>query len=188
MDKLQFANWMQAVYACFSKAQPSPAALKAVWQRVESLPDGFFDFAKERLEDYTALPVNLGRELKRVIWPEYLERYPQLKARENTQRCRDCDPDNPGMFWAWDVTGKRWYFKCRCNNRPDQAHMQSWSRQQALNAGYLLSDPFAPKAPRHLSPTIRAAIGNNNGPRRDHLRQVEEYNADQRRYDDTANW
>lgn len=140
MEKLQFANWMQALYANFGKAAPSNAVLLAVYRRIESLPDGFLAFAAEKLEDYTTLPVNLGRELRRILWPEYLGRHPELRARDEERCCRNCSPDVPGFFWAYEPNGKRILCKCVCNTAAFE-FMPAMTHAHACELGLSLTDP-----------------------------------------------
>ena len=144
MDRQNFTYWLQRVYAAFGKT-PNAATMSAVFRRVDGLPDGFFEYAAERLEDREALPVNLGRELRRVLWPEYLEKNPGLRAREQRQGCRECAGSGmPGILWAYGPDGHRYACPCVCNNNPGLAHLRHWTRREIEAAGLTLRDPLAP--------------------------------------------
>lgn len=174
MDRQGFTYWLQRIYAAFGKT-PNAATMSAVFRRVDGLPDGFFEYAAERLEDRETLPGNLGRELRHVLWPEYLEKNPQLRAR--TVGCRDCDPEMPGFFWAWDATGYRLLCKCACNQDRRLENVQAWTRKQAQEAGLLLADPGVQAAPRTLPAAARKALGHADQPRPEHVAQREYSNA-----------
>lgn len=177
MDRQSFTYWLQRIYAAFDKT-PTAGTMSAVFRRVDGLPDGFFEYAAARLEDRESLPRNLGRELRHVLWPEYLEKNPQLRAR--TVACRDCDLATPGFFIAWDAKGKSWFFKCACNQDRRHENEQAWTRRQAQEAGYSLTLPGvedAPEKSRSLPASARKVLGYAESPRREHVAQREYSNA-----------
>lgn len=180
MDKMHFSNCIARVFAAHGKTFPSTQIAAAIFARVDSLPDGFMPWAAGKLEDFDKLPTNLGRSLRRELWPEYLEKHPELKAKENRGRCNNCSPDLEGFFWAWDQDGKRYCLKCACNDRQEMAHWQSWTPRMAVDAGMTLSDPGAGRAQgtEYLPPTARKAIGHSEKPRADHVWEVAYANAE----------
>lgn len=182
MNKFHFSDKLRGIYATFGKAYPAAPVAEAIFRRVEAMPDGFMDYALERLENQPDMPKNLGYHLRHVLWPEYLEKHPRLKATESQSRCNNCSPDMAGFFWAWEADGKCYCLKCACNSRPDLAHIQSWTPRMALDAGLRLSDPAADgrAAPRHLPPAARKAVGHSEKPRIEHLREAA--------YADAENW
>ena len=142
MDNQQFGAWIRELYSIFGKNNPSEPIMSAIYRRVEHLPDDFLDYAMSRLEDSEKLPANLGRELYRVLWPEYLEKHPELRGQEaSRQACPSCSPDTPGFFWAWALNGHRYLLKCACNSRQDLAHLDAWTHERAMQAGLRLQDP-----------------------------------------------
>jgi len=159
MDKVRFAEWIRGVYAAFGKAAPAQGVMAAVYRRIDGLPDGFLAFAAEQLEDRDSLPANLGRELRRVLWPEYLEKNPELRAREQPRGCRECagSPD-PGIIWAWSRDGHRYALPCVCNTVPSLAHIQHWTLADVEAADLLLYDPLAPEVPERVT-RRRVAVG-----------------------------
>ena len=177
MDRQSFTYWLQRIYAAFGKT-PNAAAMSAVFRRVDGLPDGFFEYAAERLEDRETLPGNLGRELRHVLWPEYLEKHPERRARPAA--CRECDAATPGFFIAWDARGKSALFKCACNQDRRYADRQPWTHKQALEAGYSLTLPGVEDAPEKscsLPSPARKALSHAEQPRPDHVAQREYSNA-----------
>lgn len=180
MDRQGFTYWLQRIYAAFGKT-PNAATMSAVFRRVDGLPDGFFEYAAERLEDRETLPVNLGRELRHALWSEYLEKHPERRATPTA--CRDCDAATPGFFIAWDAKGKSWFFKCACNEDRHYENRQPWTRKQALEAGYSLTLPDvvdAPEKSHSLPPSARKALGHAERPRPEHVAQ--------REYCDAGGW
>lgn len=182
MNEYHFCGNLREIYAVFGKAYPAKHISDAIFRRVETMPDGFMDYALERLENQPDMPRNMGYHLRHVLWPEYLEKHPELRAGEGRRRCNNCSPDLLGFFWAWDVDGKRYCLKCACNDRPDVAHMQAWTPRMAVDADMTLSDPLTAGSENraYLSPAVRTAIGHSEKPRAEHVREVT--------YADAENW
>ena len=180
MNKEKFTAHLQSIYAAFGKAFPSNPVALSIWKRVQDLPDGFMEYAVGRFENSTSFPTNPGFELRRVLWPEYLDKNPHLRARESMHGCRQCSPDTPGFFWAYETNGKRYSLKCSCNGRKDFEHVQAWTHAMALDSGLYLHDPTAPEVPEYLPPAARAAIGHTEQARPDHVRELE--------HAETARW
>ena len=112
MTNEQFFDWMKSLYGAFGKNAPALHVVAAAFKRVDSLPDGFFAFAAEQLEDRDTLPANLGRELRSSLWPQYLAQHPAKRARED---CPDCCNARVRFCWGNDVHSGRWqYFAVPC--------------------------------------------------------------------------
>lgn len=180
MNEIHFGEKLREIYGAFGKAYPAAHVCKSILKRVASLPDGFMDFALEQLENQPDMPKNLGHHLRHVLWPEYLDKNPGLRAPDAQHGCRQCSPDTPGFFWAYDGDGKRYTLKCSCNGRKDLEHIQAWTHAMVLDGGKYLADPTAPAALEYLPPAARTAIGHTEPARPEHVRE--------REYADTASW
>lgn len=181
MDKMHFSNCMAKVFAAHGKTFPRKEIADAIFFRVDGLPDEFMSWAAAQLEDFDKLPANLGRSLRRELWPEYLDKHPELRVHERQQRCNNCSPDLDGFFWAWNLDGTRYCLKCACNARPEMTHWQSWTPRMAVDAGLTLSEPeAAANRPRSLPSKAQSALGHSEPPRQEHLRE--------RAYADAENW
>ena len=182
MNNSHFCGKLREIYAAFGKGYPVAHISDAIFRRIDSLPDGFMDYALDRLENQPDMPRNMGYHLRHVLWPEYLEKHPELKTGDKMRRCNNCSPDLIGSFWAWDADGKRYCLKCACNSRPDMAHIQAWTPRMAVDAGMTLSDPGTGRAQdsAYLPPAARKAIGHTERPRASHIREVA--------YADAENW
>ena len=133
MNESYFYEKLRMIYGTFGKAFPAEHIRDAIFRRVEDLPDAFMDFALKRLENQESLPANLGMHLRQLLWPDYLEKHPRLKAKDKA--CPDCDPALPGLFWAWDAKGFRYRQKCACNHDPGFGHIQGLTRRQVEARG-----------------------------------------------------
>ena len=180
MNEVIFAEKLRGICGAFGKPYPAKHVCHSIFKRVESLPDGFMDFAAERLENQPDLPKNLGYFLRHVLWPEYLDKNPGLRAPDAQHGCRQCSPDTPGFFWAYDGDGRRYSLKCSCNGSKAFEHVQAWTHAMVLDSGKYLTDPTAPEAPEYLPPAARAAIGHSEKPRPSHARE--------REYAESGNW
>jgi len=132
MDKNRFSLWIADVYANFGKAKPGPEIMRAIYSRVEDLPDDFFRFAGEKLADYDDLPRNMGKLLKVMLWPEYLSAHPEL--RSYADRCPECG--GSGFIVRRVDTGRPGYgrdvaFECVCRAGRDQG----WTQDRIDMAG-----------------------------------------------------
>jgi hypothetical protein len=140
MNNETFLGWMKNLYGTFGKPAPQLHVVTAAYQRVEGLPDRFFDFALERLQDREMLPQNLGRELRVVLWPEFLEAHPEL--RSHVADCPECG--GLGFIIMRVATGKPNYgrdvaFQCVCRIGQDQG----WTRKRIEMAGIVEYHPPA---------------------------------------------
>ena len=159
MKREHFLETLRKIYASHGKAAPTSADMvDSIWERVKDLPDAFMDFALEKLRDEEKLPGNTGLAMRR-LWLEYLDRNPARRAREENRGCDNCRglPGSlPGLFFIYDpVDGHRYVVKCVCDATPGLSHMPGWTRNFALERGYLLRDPNDP--PEEVAPCPRAA-------------------------------
>jgi len=139
MDKIAFAEWIGDVYAVFGKAKPGPAIMRAVYERVEELPDSFYQFAKEKIRDYDELPKNFGKLLKTVLWPEYLAAHPE--KRSYADLCPECNGQGAIIVRIADPQGRPGYgrdraFRCVCAVGNDEGW--TWER---IRERYELEQP-----------------------------------------------
>lgn len=177
MTEFVFCEKLREIYAVFGKPYPPKHVSDSIFRRVSSFPDGFMDYALTKIENQTDLPRNIGLYLCSDVWPEYRSKNPQVQAR--VYACRDCAPEMPGFFWAWDSTGYRMVCKCACNQDKRFESIQPWTRKQAQESGLLLADPTATESePQYLPPSAKKAIGHTEAPRRDHIAQREYSDAD----------
>jgi len=119
---------------------PSAKIGAAIFERIHDLPDSFMSFAVEELRDYASLPTNLGREIRIVLWPTYLEKNPQLRARTDNGGCDACrrSAAGAGFFYVRAPGGKRdALIKCVCNKLPNVAHWKAWSIMDMHTAGII---------------------------------------------------
>lgn len=131
MNKTLFMENMDAIHATFGKPVPTSRILDVIFSRVEPLPDDFMDYARNRVKNMDSLPANFGAFLKRDLWPDYLDKHPELRAREDASCCPDCDRGNPCYFSMHDPYGGITCFRCACRDRE-----KGWTRQQARARGY----------------------------------------------------
>lgn len=140
MEKTRFSNWMADVYAIFGRNRPQAEIMRVIYERVETLPDGFFDFAKGVISDYDDLPRNMGKLLKTVLWPEYLALHPELKSRADL--CPECDGKGVIEVRLVDPKGRPGHgpdkcFRCVCQLGQDEG----WTWERIHEAGYQIERP-----------------------------------------------
>ena len=179
MNKEVFAEWIRDMYATFGKAAPSQAIMAAVFRRIDSMPTGFLEYAQDRLQDRDTLPQNLGRELRNVLWPEYLQAHPEIRGRETVYGCNNCaESPLPGLLWFDDAEGHTYCGPCVCNTAPSMEHFVHWSLQDIAAQGYVLHkfvDGEEPVTPRKAMPPIGPVIDNQARQRTAHLPENEQY-------------
>lgn len=180
MNEIHFGEKLRDICGAFGKAYPATHVCNSIFRRIKELPDGFMDYAAERLENQPDLPRNLGYHLRHVLWPEYLDKNPGLRAPEENKGCKFCAPGIPGFFWAYESNGKSYMLKCCCNQRRDLEHLEGWTPAMAEARGLLLVDPTHRQGQQHMPAAARAAIGYNEKPRPAHVRE--------REYVGTASW
>ena len=142
MDKSYFTTVMGGIFAAFQKPSPRGAVVDEAFTPVADYPDDFIDWAAARLKDEDKLPVNIGRELKRM-WPAYkAETTPAVPfdphANENAgdPHCPDCG--GIGWHYVWrrgNPSVAPTAVPCRCNavvdrweNPPRKASLEDLRR------------------------------------------------------------
>ena len=140
MDNLRFFDWMKQLYGTFGKAAPQAHVVDAAYKRIEGLPDSFFPFAEEKLQDREMLPQNIGRELRTILWPEFLSVHPEL--RSYADYCPECGGTGWIVKRIADPQGRQGYgrdmaFQCVCRAGMDDG----WTRERIEEAGYVIEQP-----------------------------------------------
>lgn len=115
MDKHLFDERVKETFAAFGKADPRPAVLEAAYKQVADYPDDFIIWAAERLQDADKLPANIGRELRKSLYPSW--KASQMPTFTNEQFYADMcgDPDCP------ECHGKGWFYVWKKGARPGTA-------------------------------------------------------------------
>ena len=140
MNSDQFCDWMKNLYGTFGKPPPQFHVTTAAYDRVCSLPDEFFRYALEKLQDREVLPQNLGRELRVVLWPDFLSVHPEL--RSHADDCPECGGQGFIVMTLKDPQGRPGYgktvgFQCVCRAGMDEG----WTYSRIKQAGYE-QEPF----------------------------------------------
>lgn len=179
MEERFFDSMLDEIYSAFQRQRPTRGtpAYRSLWRRVceeRGVPNEAAKAIAYALCDRDSLPLNLGKAIL-AEFENWLSEHPERRAR--TTACRDCDPEMPGFFWAWDATGYRMLCKCACNQDRRLENVQAWTRRQAQEAGLLLADPGVQAAPRYLPKAARKALGHAEKPRPEHVTQREYSNA-----------
>lgn len=178
MDKLHFAEWLGDIYSIFGKAKPGSAIMRAVYERVEELPDGFFQFAKGKISDYDDLPRNMGKLLKTNLWPEYLALHPEMKSRADL--CPECDGKGVIEVRLVDPKGRPGHgpdkcFRCVCLLGQDEG----WTWERIHEAGYQIEPPAPQMKEKARQALARLGV---------RLGEIPDDRADQRRDRSVAVW
>lgn len=141
MNYAHFEDKLREIYAAHGKNYPPPPLAAAIWKNVSELPDAFMGFAAEKIMDFEKLPTNLGRELRRSLWPDYLEKNPHLRTRHTPHGCDNCRAGRagPGWIYAWEADGHALLLKCVCN--PGRQGERGWTKRELLSEGFLLAEP-----------------------------------------------
>ena len=105
MDRILFNTFMDEVFAAFQKPRPRDAVLNVIFKQVESLPDDFVAWAAEQLQDSDKLPLNVGRHLRKTLYPEWLSGHlaPQAGGLSGDPLCRECRGEGWFLVWRKDA-------------------------------------------------------------------------------------
>lgn len=179
MEERVFQRMLDEIYSAFGRQRPAhgTAAYNSLWRRVceeRAVPNEAAKAIAYALCDRDSLPLNLGKAIL-AEFENWLSEHPQRRAK--TTACRECDPEIPGWFWAWDATGYRWLCKCACNQDRRFESIPAYTHRQALRVELVLHDPTPPPEPLALPPSARKALGHAEQPRPEHVAQREYSNA-----------
>lgn len=152
MNYDKFIDGIEGIYAIFGKNRPDDRIIQAIFKRIKDLPDSFIAFAVKHFEDQEQLSKNMGRYLFRDLWPEYLERNPELKKMD-VACCHKCCSDLPGWrkIYKQETTGwgeKVWkpvIVRCACGNALNPRHEPVYSDFELENMGYKLKLEYTPE-------------------------------------------
>ena len=106
MDKTLFDRLIKETYATYGKPDPRPSVLDAAFKQVSELPDDFILWAAEKLQDADRLPANIGRELRKELFPAWkASQMPTFTAEQfyadmcGDPQCPECR--GKGWFYGW---------------------------------------------------------------------------------------
>ena len=114
MDRVSFDETMNGVFAAFQKPAPRQAVLDEAYKPVADLPDEFILWAAGKLKEEEKLPLNLGRELKR-LWPAFKAETTPVEQYNPYANEQAGDPNCP------DCKGTGWHYVYPVNCRPGTA-------------------------------------------------------------------
>ena len=130
MDRTNFDDELNGLFAAFQKPAPRTAILDEAFKPVSEFPNEFLFWAMDKLKEEEKLPINLGRELKR-LWPAYkaettpVEQYdPYANEQAGDPNCPDCR--GRGWHYVWPTDPKlykpgcaEYAIPCLCNTTVD---------------------------------------------------------------------
>ena len=114
MDRTFFDETMNGIFAAFQKAQPRQAVLDEAFKPVADLPDDFIAWAADKLKEDEKLPLNIGRELKR-LWPAFKAETTPAAQPDPYANEASGDPNCP------DCKGAGWHYVYPIGCRPGTA-------------------------------------------------------------------
>ena len=115
MEKTLFDRLIGETYATYGKPTPRQSVLDAAFKFVADFPDEFILWAAEQMQDADRLPPNIGRTLKKDLFPAW--RASQMPTFTNEQYYADMcgDPDCP------ECRGKGWFYVWKRGAKPGTA-------------------------------------------------------------------
>lgn len=130
MDRSYFDKVMNGVFAAFQKPQPREGVLEEAYKPVADYPEDFIDWAAVKLKEEEKLPLNLGRELKR-LYPAWkaettpVEQWdPYRNEQSGDKNCPECK--GTGWFYVYPTDPKLYKpglapyaIPCLCNTVVD---------------------------------------------------------------------
>lgn len=126
MNRLDFDEAMNGVFAAFQKPAPRQAVLDEIFKPVADLEDEFIVWAAGKLKAEEKLPNNVGRELSRMyrVWIAETTPVEQWDPHRNEQEGDKNCPDCKGTGWHYVWYKKKWYgspyaIPCACNTKVD---------------------------------------------------------------------
>lgn len=172
MDRQLFDTLMNETYAAYGKPAPRQAVLDAAFKQVEPFPDGFMLWAADILQDSDKLPANIGRELRKGLYPAWKASQMAAVSEERfvndicgDPHCPDCG--GKGWFYVW-----RWEAKpgtaataipCLCNMTcdafPDMELRKASSRDLLAN-GWVFEEPAVVRTrpPKPLKKSLQETL------------------------------
>lgn len=141
MTETLFLEKIEAIYGIFGRKRPEMSVCAAIFKSISTLPDAFMDFCITHFQDREDMPKNMGMYLLRTLWPEYLERNPNLKSRHEIVCCYKCAPELPGFRKVYDSSGCCHVIRCTCGNAPNPQHERVFTDQELLAWGYVFKQP-----------------------------------------------
>lgn len=153
MDFEIFSAGLEEIFAIFNKKTPEERVVEIVYKRVKDLPPEFMAFAIRHFEDQNSLPRNMGMYLARELWPQYLERYPELQSKNEDVYCPHCDMacGIPGLRRVWRLQHLPWgdeyepvLVRCACGNGPNPTNEPIYSDFELERMGFILKNPYPP--------------------------------------------
>lgn len=180
MTLQEFTTGIEEIYAIFGKKSSEERVNEIVYRRVMNLPPEFMTFAVRHFEDQESLPRNMGYYLKQILWPEFLDKNPDLRSNQQRACCPNCCPEMPGWrrvfriektalgdFWTPEIV------RCACGNAPNPRGEKVMSDYELVQCGFSLQAPDEYKN-RKMSDFLASAIGHNEQPRQNHAQALEE--------------
>lgn len=149
MDRYVFMDGLNEIFSFFGRKMPDNRICESIFRRVKELPPEFMAFAVRHFEDQESLPRNMGYYLSRILWPEYLEKNPGMRANE-ISCCPMCIPELPGWRRAWveEMTGwgekvyKPVDVRCTCGNARNPRNEAIMDDFELMANGFILENPY----------------------------------------------
>lgn len=180
MNKMVFSQCLNEIFSMFGRRMPDQRICAMIFKRVEILPDNFMYFAVSHFEDQEKLPSNMGYYLKRILWPEYLNKNPELRSNQYSC-CPKCIQGMPGYRQVWEyektAVGNFWtpkIIRCTCGNAPNPRNERIFSDYELLQYGFSLDTPEIYKN-RKVPDSFKNAILNTIPTAENHALDFEEY-------------
>lgn len=182
MDKNIFLNGLNEIYTFFNRKTPEYRVTENLYKRIDNLPDDFMQFAIDHFANRDSLPKNMGYYLKCELWPEYLDKNPDLKSTINYSSCPNCLPELPGWRRAWvsEITGwgemvyKPVTIRCACCNYPNPKNEPVLTDEELIAKGYYLENPDKDKF-SSMSGEWRKCIGLKPETSKEHREYSEQF-------------
>lgn len=183
MDLEKFSDGIEEIYAIFNKKMPEDRAKEVVYRRIKDLPPQFMDFAIRHFEDQETLPRNMGYYLKRVLWPEFLDKNPDMKSKTDYSCCPQCLPELPGWRRVWGAEMTGWgelvylplEVRCACGNARNPRNEPIMTDDELIAKGFFLENPYGHKKQDAPESWKKGAWDKNIGLEPDTSREHREY-------------
>lgn len=174
MRRQYFETILEKIYATFGKRLPTENVCDAIFERIKDFPDDFLDYAYRRFQDMPQLPQNLGYCLRRELWPEYLEKNPDLRAGRSYETCPKCIKCMPGYRKAYAPDYSPVIVRCTCGNAPNPNHEPIPTDAELTAKGFYIKRPYCYRND-DLPLKWRRAIECSDEPRKAHQEYMEKH-------------